>query len=280
MRKLIFIVVAVFMVASVKAADIPKCDSLPGKNILDMVKTMEVTPVDMTKNQPKFNKIVGGVVAKEGEFPFIVSLQHALYGHFCGGSLVSKNWVLTAAHCVTGITPKSVMIGLHNQDDIGNAEDIKQVKIIKHPKWDDDTMDYDFALIKLEEDSSYPSIDFNTVPVEGEINFITAGWGTLSENGSASDTLMKVEVPFVNQEKCSEAYPGWVTDSMLCAGFDEGGKDACQGDSGGPLIIRENGSTVLAGVVSWGNGCARPNQPGVYSKVSGVIDWLQETIAE
>ncbi|MEA3307339.1 MAG: serine protease, partial [Elusimicrobiota bacterium] len=177
-------------------------------------------------------------------------------------------------------TPKSVMIGLHAQNVTADAEDIKQIKIVKHPKWDDDTMDYDFALIKLEKNSTYPAIKLNTVPVKDKVNFITAGWGTLSEGGSVSNALMKVEVPFVSQEQCSKDYPGWVTDSMLCAGFEEGGKDACQGDSGGPLIIRNEESTVLAGVVSWGAGCARPNQPGVYSKVSGVLDWVQETIAE
>ncbi len=130
--------------------------------------------------------------------------------------------------------------------------------------------------------SCYPPVKLNTVPVEGETDFITAGWGTLSEGGSAANALMKVEVPFVSQEKCSAAYSNWggTTDAMICAGFDDGGKDACQGDSGGPLVIKNGGSTVLAGVVSWGAGCARPNKPGVYSKVSKVIDWIEATIAE
>ena len=280
MKKIALMIIALFMVSFVKASDIANFENLTDKNVVDMAKSMKVPSSDMTKNQPKFNKIVGGVTATEGEFPFIVSMQHSLYGNFCGGSLVSKNWILTAAHCVTGITPSSIIIGLHQQNVTENAEKFKQLQIIKHPKWDSDVMDYDFALVKLAGNSSYLPIKFNTIPVEGKVNFITAGWGTLSESGSVSNTLMKVEVPFVNHEKCSQAYPGWVTDSMLCAGFDEGGKDACQGDSGGPLVIREGGTTVLAGVVSWGNGCARPNQPGVYSKVSGVIDWLQETIAE
>jgi trypsin len=279
MKKMMLMVVALLMVSSVKAADIQKAAGL-SDNALLMTEEMEITPVDMTQNQPKFNKIVGGLPAFEGEFPYIVSLRHSYYGHFCGGSLVNKNWVLTAAHCVTGITPASIMIGLHTQDLTTNAENFKQIQIITHPKWDANTMDYDFALVKLEEDSSYPPIEFNTVPVEGKVNFVTAGWGTLAENGSVSNALMKVEVPFVDQAKCSAAYPGWVTDSMLCAGFDEGGKDACQGDSGGPLVINAGGTTLLAGVVSWGAGCARPNQPGVYSKVSGVIEWLNETITK
>merc|ERR1711862_166636 len=104
---------------------------------------------------------------------------------------------------------------------------------------------------------------------------IVSGWGTLSEGGATPDVLQKVAVPVVTDDECRDAYgASQIEDSMICAGVQAGGKDSCQGDSGGPFACDDTGSRYLAGVVSWGYGCARPNFPGVYTEVSYFVDWI------
>jgi len=224
-------------------------------------------------------KIVGGEEAREGEFPFMASLQSS--SHFCGASLIKKNWILTAAHCVRGGTVKKILVGLYSQKNPAGAETFKPAKIVAHPKYNSSTMEYDYALIQLDRDSSIQPVLVNDqeIAIGAEtIVSTTTGWGYTSEGGfSIADKLRKVDVPLVSAEKCNEAasYNGDITDTMLCAGLAEGGKDSCQGDSGGPLLVSDQAGNVhLAGVVSWGEGCARPNKYGVYSKVNAVIDWI------
>ena len=229
-------------------------------------------------------KIVGGVEASHGEFPYIVSLQSG--SHFCGGSLIAKNWVLTAGHCVRGINVRNLVIGLHDRSNTVNAEILTPARIIPHPGYNTRTLENDFALIQLSADSRYTPVQIVTseieIPATGEqIMSTTAGWGTLREgSGSLPTNLQKVDVPLVNSVVCAEKYgnklyPG----TMLCAGYPEGGKDACQGDSGGPLIVKDaDNNHFLAGVVSWGQGCARAKYYGIYSKVSSAAKWIAETI--
>lgn len=107
------------------------------------------------------------------------------------------------------------------------------------------------------------------------------GWGLMNEGGLFAGILRKVEVPIITNELANapESYNGRVSDSMIAAGYPEGGKDACQGDSGGPMVTTgTNGKKYLVGVVSWGVGCARAMKYGIYSKVSSAQDWIQETI--
>jgi trypsin len=159
---------------------------------------------------------------------------------------------------------------------------IKQV--IKHPSYESrNQFDHDYALIELEGSSRFSPIQLNgdggVLDPLDDLAAITAGWGSLYEGGGAAPVLMKVEVPIQSDEKCQAAYPGDITDTMICAGLDEGGKDSCQGDSGGPLLVQmEDGTPLLVGVVSWGYGCARPQRFGVYSKVSQVFQWIADTI--
>ncbi len=221
-------------------------------------------------------KIVGGVEAIKGEFPFIVSLRGDYGGHFCGGSLIKKDWVLTAAHCIPGGI-KKVVIGLHDQSQGTDAETLEVDSVIGHPDYNKQPQDYDFALLHLKGESKFPPAVLNRKALPGKVDLVTAGWGYTVENGDVENVLRKVTVPLVSAKVCSKAYPGKITDRMLCAGLDNGGKDSCQGDSGGPLLAGTGAARVLAGVVSWGEGCARPKKYGVYSKVSSVIDWIDST---
>merc|ERR1711981_1467107 len=112
-----------------------------------------------------------------------------------------------------------------------------------------------------------------------EARCFTSGWGTLSSGGSATNNLQYVRVPAITNSQCNAAYGGSITDTMLCAGYPNvGGKDACQGDSGGPFVCNDNGNAVIAGVVSWGIGCAHPNYPGVYARVTSVLSWIQSNM--
>lgn len=229
-------------------------------------------------------RIVGGTAAKQGDFPYIVSLQANGFGHFCGGSLIADRWVLTAAHCV-GDGVDSVYVGLYDQKSPNSAEKFTVANIFVHPKNDPITMDYDFALLELSQSSSFKPVALS----ETEISFsslapvlaTTAGWGTTSSGSSTLPSILrKVSVPLVTQADCNAkaSYNGQISDSMLCAGYQAGGKDSCQGDSGGPLVVTQaDGKTLLAGVVSWGEGCAWKDKYGVYGKVSAAVDWIKTT---
>jgi len=231
--------------------------------------------------------IVGGTEAAPGEFPFIVSLQASSMGHFCGGSLIKPNWVLTAGHCIEGGHVKKIYLGLHNQKDKTRAELRTPKRVIRHPQYNDSNVDYDFALIELNAPSAQPPVNANIEEIqvpdlpEPQIMGMTAGWGETSASfkpAAAADRLQKVEVPLVPAHVCEGSYSGLLTDRMLCAGFPAGGRDSCYGDSGGPLVTRDAaGAFKLIGVVSWGEGCAEPNKYGVYAKVSAITDWIEET---
>jgi trypsin len=227
------------------------------------------------------SKIVGGEEAVRGEYPFIVSLQ-SRSGHFCGGSLIAEDWVMTAHHCVEGGAPNTIVIGLHDRRNTAGTESFRPAQVISHPKANTDTMTYDFALIRLDGKSKYAPVKLQRESIPGPVDFITAGWGATRQGGGLAQLLQKVTVPYVTDEMCmaSGAYPGKIDASMICAGFEGGGKDSCQGDSGGPLLMGSGDARTLVGVVSWGEGCARPKKYGVYGKIAAAMEWVDTIVKQ
>ena len=230
--------------------------------------------------------IVGGEESVPGSRPWMVSLQRS--SHFCGGSLIKNDWVLTAAHCVDGSSTSGLyaVVGRHAWNGSGGQR-IAVSQIIVHPSYNDSTSDHDIALLKLSTPVTLgltlmqlPDADLiNEAAAPGDIVTVL-GWGTTTEGGSIPSNLREVDVPVVSNATCnaSIAYNGQITNNMMCAGYAAGGKDSCQGDSGGPLMFTYAGADYQAGVVSWGEGCARPNKYGVYAKVLNYVSWINDQI--
>ncbi|KAM9216134.1 trypsin-2 [Dugong dugon] len=241
-----------------------------------LILALVATAVAFSTNDDD-DKIVGGYTCEENSVPYQVSLNSGY--HFCGGSLISKQWVVSAAHCYKYRI--QVRLGEHNIDVLeGNEQFINSAKVIRHPRYCSWTLNNDILLIKL---SSEATINSQVAPVPLPSSCAAAGtwclisgWGnTLSSGENYPKLLQCLDAPLLSQAECEAAYPGDITKNMVCAGFLEGGKDSCQGDSGGPMVC--NGE--LQGIVSWGYGCAQKNLPGVYTKVCNYVDWIQETIA-
>ena len=239
----------------------------------------------MTKDFEGVARIVGGQVAPEGRYPFAVSLTTALGQHGCGGSLIAPNIVLSAAHCA-GVF-RRVQIGRYDRtDSSAQYESFTITREIVHPQYQDDSFDYDKMLVIFSGESAYSPIPINrdsTVPANGA-TVTVMGWGLTdgADDNSLSPVLKEASLNVLSNQVCAQSksgefwfdsYQGLITDDMLCA-TDEG-EDSCQGDSGGPLIVTDSsGGDLLVGVVSWGYGCAVPDFPGVYSRVSHDADWI------
>ncbi|XP_045569224.1 transmembrane protease serine 6 [Salmo salar] len=236
------------------------------------------------------SRVVGGVNATEGERPWQVSLQ--IGGrHVCGGALVSSQWVVSAAHCFYDdrFSPRAwtVNLGKFLLNRSSQMEDtIRVQQILLHQYYDDETHDYDLALLRLERPAAPGTLaqpaclPSPTHQQEPELLCWVTGWGALREGGTPSNVLQKVDVRLVSEEACFRSYGYMVTPRMLCAGYRSGEKDACQGDSGGPLVCQENsGRWFLAGVVSWGKGCGRADYYGVYTRVTKLTGWIKEHIS-
>jgi len=211
----------------------------------------------------------GNEVWPPGKYPFVVA------NRYCGASLIAPNVLLSAAHCAGFVN--SVMLGRHNLfDNTENYETFHVVEEIVHPQFSRDTFDYDLMMLRIDGTSNYKpvAIDDGSNRRAGD-HLVVMGWGSTSFTGSRSNVLLEAEVNFIDKDLCNRYYGGKITDRMFCANrvVDGVTSDACSGDSGGPIIDQAG---KLIGVVSWGEGCANPDKPGVYARVSDQYAWIKQ----
>ena len=250
--------------------------------------------------KPTQSKIVGGDIAPE-PIPWQVHVHFLPRPGYrcdggtctCGGTILNENTILSAAHCFYPLeTAEFIKAGI---TEVGSSkgQKIDVSEVILHPSYDPDrevaTYDNDIAILKLKEPLTFndnvrparlPDATLN--PEFKEEFAYVSGWGTTSRGGSTSKDLKFVSVPILEINKCVNLNPIYtpseITTNMICAGdLKDGGEDSCQGDSGGPMVIQYTDSddtAIIYGVVSWGNGCAEQNGPGMYARVSNYNSWI------
>lgn len=241
-------------------------------------------------------RVVGGTTARTAEHPWIVALSSRQQfgvgrsGQFCGGALVTPTKVVTAAHCFydegRGRVDRPGLKVVVGRDDMrGSAgREVAVRSVWVHPEYDFAANMNDVAVLTLaDSQGSRPVVELvgqgETEPYVPGTTAQVYGWGDTTGRGDYSPLLRRVDVPIVSDQTCAHAYPGgpegrFDARGMVCAGQEKGGKDACQGDSGGPLIVGGR----LAGLVSWGTGCAEAGHPGVYTRVSSVTDAVRSVL--
>ncbi|XP_014607527.1 PREDICTED: serine proteinase stubble [Polistes canadensis] len=245
------------------------------------------------------SRIVGGSPSTFGKWPWQISLRQwktSTYLHKCGAALLNENWAITAAHCVENVSPADLLLRI-GEHDLANEEEPygfqeRRVQIIaSHPQFDPRTFEYDLALLRFYE--PLPTFQPNILPIclpdddetyVGRTAYVT-GWGRLYDEGPLPSILQEVAVPVINNTICESMYrnAGYIEHIphiFICAGWRNGGFDSCEGDSGGPMVIQRarDKRWILAGIISWGIGCAVPNQPGVYTRISEFREWINQIL--
>lgn len=236
-------------------------------------------------------KIVGGTDANIANFPYQVALMDTSFFQFCGGTILNESWVITANHCVEGETASRLRVGAGSSklSTIRTTGQIRSVsQIVRFPGYTGPERGKDVALLKLATplDLSGPNAKAIGMVTSAEAATLTAvgtptvvsGWGTLTSGGSRTpDVLQSVTVNVISQSTLQSQY-GSASITADQIGAAAAGKDSCQGDSGGPLIVNSGGAKKLAGVVSWGNGCADSRFAGLYARVSSFESWVSQQI--
>ncbi|XP_069508924.1 transmembrane protease serine 12-like [Ambystoma mexicanum] len=243
------------------------------------------------------SRIVGGKTAVRGSWPWQVSLQFyntttRQYVHFCGASVITRTWLLSAAHCFNGLRSESswrAVAGLHTLYVRSVGVDSYAIsRIIIKSNFNIPTYRHDIALLRLQAPIKYndfiqPICLPNFADPGNKLPCFISGWGALKERGHPSPDLLEAQVDLIPREICNQDdwYAGVIGEGMICAGFESGGIDACQGDSGGPFacFIQDQKRFYQLGIISFGKGCAAPKRPGVYTYVHHYKNWIDDVIA-
>lgn len=231
-----------------------------------------------------YYKIVNGQNAASGSWPWQVSLQDSRGFHFCGGSLISQNWVVTAAHCGVSARNHRVILGEYDRQSGAEPIQVKTIsRVISHPYYNSRNFNNDITLLKLSSPVQSTArvapvcLATSSTSVPSGTMCVTTGWG---RTGSTSSPryLQQTALPLLSPAQCKQ-YWGYnrITDAMICAGAS--GVSSCQGDSGGPLVCERSGAWHLVGIVSWGTSNCNVRAPAVYARVSYLRNWIDQIIA-
>lgn len=239
---------------------------------------------------PLNTRVVGGGNATAGSWPWQVSMHNIGQRHFCGGTLISDQWVLTAAHCIISVTPSSYTLYFGRETQSGpNVHEVKGTlsQIIVHPDYNNTLLNNDIALMKL---SSAVSFNDYIIPVclasnSSQFHNSTSCWGTgwgrlgKDEDLPSAYSLQEVQVPVIGGKQCGCIYRSEIniTNEMICAGQEN--KGICQGDSGGPLQCKQASLWIQSGIASFGIPCATAGFPEVYARVSEFETWIIDQVA-
>ncbi|CAG9823709.1 unnamed protein product [Phaedon cochleariae] len=244
-------------------------------------------------------RIVGGKNAPFGRWPWQVSVRRtSFFGfsstHRCGGAILNENWIATAGHCVDDLLTSQIRIRVGEHDFSSVQEDLPYTergvaRKVVHPKYNYFTYEYDLALVQVDKTMDFqPHISPVCLPASDDLligeNATVTGWGRLSEGGTLPSVLQEVQVPIVSNDRCKSMFlragrHEFIPEIFLCAGHEGGGQDSCQGDSGGPLQVKgKDGRYFLAGIISWGIGCAEANLPGVCTRISKFVPWILKNV--
>ncbi|XDV11715.1 hypothetical protein PO909_000572, partial [Leuciscus waleckii] len=221
---------------------------------------------------PLNSRIVGGENAAAGAWPWQVSIHVIGFGHSCGGALITKDWVLSAAHCFERFNASYIEVYFGRLKQSGsnpNETSRTASRIISHPNFVHPNPDNDIPVCLAAAGSVFSA---------GTESWVT-GWGRLQSGGPFADVLQQVKIPIVNNSVCNNTFGGInvsITNDMMCAGLlHKGGKGSCQGDSGSPMASRKGSLWIQSGIMSSSVRCAIPKYPAVYTRVSQYQDWIK-----
>lgn len=234
------------------------------------------------------NRIVGGMPAGANRYPWMARIVYDGQFH-CGASLLTKQYVLTAAHCVRKLKRNKIRVILGDHDQTITTESAAIMRavtaVIRHGQFDSDSYDNDIALLKLRKPVNFSRIIKPVCLPPPKVDpagkqGLVVGWGRTSEGGQLPAVVQEVQVPILSLNQCRgmKYRASRITGNMICAG--KASTDSCQGDSGGPLLLQQGDKYQIVGIVSWGVGCGRPGYPGVYTRITRYLKWLRANLKD